>query len=149
MTNPANVTGFQKEKLGNQSTRLNPFPCSAKFFLCGQFVSYIIHSAFQCVLEEMRVTLVVHPSGDKKRTEVDMITITWSLICTVQELSSSLLTGECDITSTSGLDQWFQKTDRDLRSILNFGLCWCPLLLLQMKDRYHQSWLATHHECFL
>lgn len=78
VTNPDNIIGFQKEKLGNQSTRLSPFPCSARFFLCGpgQFVSDIIHSAFQYVLKEMRIILVVQPSGDKKRTEVDVIIIT-------------------------------------------------------------------------
>lgn len=67
MTNPANIMGFQK-KLVNQSTRLNPLPCSTKFFLCGpgQFVSDMIHSAFQYVLKEMRIMLVVHPPGDEK-----------------------------------------------------------------------------------
>lgn len=58
--------GFQKKRLADQRSRLNPFPCSATFFLCGptQFVSEIIYSAFQCVLKEMRITLVVLPSGD-------------------------------------------------------------------------------------
>lgn len=67
VTNPANIMGFQKNFV-NQSTRLNPFPCSAKFFLCGpgQFVSDIIHSAFQYVLKEMRIMVVVRPSGDEK-----------------------------------------------------------------------------------
>lgn len=70
MTNPANSMGFQKKgKLGNQSTKLSPFLCSAKFFLCGpaQFTSDPIPSAFQDVLKEMRIMLAVHPSGDKKK----------------------------------------------------------------------------------
>lgn len=60
--------GFQKKRLADQRSRLNPFPCSAAFFLCGptQFVSEIIYSAFQCVLKEMRITLVVLHSVDGK-----------------------------------------------------------------------------------
>lgn len=70
MTNPANIMGFQRKgKLGNQNTKLSPFLCSAEFLLCGpgQFMSYPIPSAFQDVLKEMRITLAVDPTGDKKK----------------------------------------------------------------------------------